>query len=126
MVNKLLSKKLAQINNEGEYEREYYEYFLNILSFQIIELVLIMTASWLLGIFWYTLVAVCVFMYLRSNIKGYHSKSKILCTVISVVVLCLLGLIGKYIDITIELTSIVGVVYISKYYRDWRLKNGKL
>lgn len=98
---------------------EVIEYSLELIIHTLISTILVLIASWLLGSFKESVIVLSIIFLLRSFSGGAHCSSAYRCTLLSVLIIPLLGFIAaiasNYFDITIAFISTVLCFLLSAF-----------
>jgi accessory gene regulator protein AgrB len=93
-IARYLCEKYDEVENT-----KYVAYFFEMITFQIIETIIILYVSSRLNVFDYTLIAMFGFLIPRVTKNGYHADSTFKCMVYSLVLFVCIGLVGSLLGL---------------------------
>lgn len=113
MRNFIISKQLRSIQKYNHFDDEKLEiikYGLESIYILITKMIVILTVSYLLGLIKETLIFLVCYNFIRMPSFGLHATKSWICLISSLLVFIILPFICKFVEISIYLKIIIGLV----------------
>jgi len=104
---------LGRIHGLNEEKQIELTYVIEVLTLNIVNIILTLTLGWILGVFWGTLTCLLTIAAFRHNAGGGHSESPWRCGLVTVIIFPLLALAaGQVSTWEVTYTNLLSLVSI--------------
>lgn len=118
-----LAAGLGKIHGLGQDKQTELAYAIEVLFLNILNVILVLTLGWILGVFWGTLTCLLTMAAFRHNAGGGHSESPWRCAFVTMLVFPSLALASRYLnnwpvvyqDLLSLVSVLVGLSFIHKF-----------